>query len=115
MTTRKRGTNAQDTTENINLNLLLSDTASGDTLGFNTVSPSRLLRLTTAVTGLGGMVTYWVDSANSRLCVSMRIGSEKRSYNTDTAEQFNQLIEQLTNKLAVGLQQLKKPPLPPLD
>lgn len=96
------------------LNALLSEGDSDSLDSFSDVNARSLERLVYCVSALGGMVTFWYDRANYRLCFSMRLGSDKKSYQVETAEQFNLTAEYVVSKLTPALQSLKKrPPNPP--
>jgi len=91
---------------------ILQDDSSaiGDT--YHTVDAVSIQRLVYTVTALGGMVTFWVDSAHKRLCYSMRLWGEHRSYQIDLAAQFTQVSEPVVEKLSKVLATKKLPPPP---
>lgn len=99
--------------EGLSLAELLQDDSDNVLPSFGDTNGLAGRRLLHAVGELGGMVTYFVDHTNSRLCFSVRIGSDKRSYNAETAEELDRLMEQFVGKLIPALNRLKKPP-PPL-
>jgi hypothetical protein len=59
---------------------------------------------------LGGMVTFWHDSINQRLCFSMRLWGEARSYNVEQASQFPMVSESVVGKLVKVMQTKKLAP-----
>lgn len=115
MTTRRKTTNASTNPDAPSLSDLLQGSGSAERVSYCDVDPNTLRRVIYAVSELGGMVTCWVDSNNSRISVSLRVGSEKRSYDFESGEQFNATIEQVISRLTPGLVALKRKPPPPLE
>lgn len=113
--TARRKTNVNPDEQSVpSLADLLSEGDSASLDSFGDTDPNTLQRLTYVVTALGGMVTYWYDSPNRRMCLSMRLGAEKKSYQVDTAVQFDMVAESVVSKLTPALQRtLKPPPKPP--
>ena len=114
MTTRRTNPKNEQATPQINLSELLQDDSNTIGPSFGDTDGLAIRRLNHVVGELGGMVTYWVDHTNQRLCFSVRIGSEKRPYQAESVEQFNQQCEQFTSRLAPALKRLGKKPPPPL-
>ena len=112
MTTRKGIPKDAINSESVKLSEILQGDSDSVSVAFGDTDGSTIRRLNHTVGELGGMVTYWVDSVNGRLCFSVRVGSEKRSYQAETGEQFNRSAEAFIEKLLPALGRLKKR-LPP--
>lgn len=80
---------------------------------FASVDPLSLIRLVHAICSLGGMVTFWDDRNNSRLCFSLRLGSERKSYNCQTHQELERVAEDLVGKFTPSLRSHNIPPPPP--
>lgn len=93
---------------------ILSETGSVECDTYSDVDPNTLVRLVGAVTGSGFMVTCWHDTVNSRFCLSVRGGNDKRSYNFDTAEQFQMTAEHLIGIFAPIARKRGNKPLVPI-
>lgn len=115
MTARRKASSDATTPEGFSLTTLLSDAGDSKRDTYGDTNSNVLRRLTYAACELGGMVTYFYDSANQRLCFSVRVGSEKKSYQCETAEQFNQQAEQFIERVGAILLKMGKAPPPPLD
>lgn len=115
MATRKRPQEEKDPNAP-SLKEVLSD--GSDTIGptYASVDSLAILRIIYTVSALGGMVTFWVDSVNQRICFSMRLWGEARSFQVDDPGQFSLISEPLVGKLSPHLQKKKfpPPPLPPV-
>lgn len=94
---------------------ILSDGVDSSGPTYHGANSVAVLRLIYAVTALGGMVTFWTDSANQRLCFSMRLWGERRSYDIDDPSQVSLTTEPIVAKLSKVLHSKKYPPPPPLE
>lgn len=110
----RRKTNEVKDPDAPSLKEILSDSGSSVMPTFAGVDSLAIVRLIHSVSSLGGMVTFWVDSNNQRLCFSMRLWGEARSYNLDDPSQFASISEPIVAKLAKVMQTKKLPPPPPL-
>jgi hypothetical protein len=113
MATRKKPLQEKDPNAP-SLKEILSDNSNSVSDSYNLVDPISTIRLIYCVTALGGMVTFWHDSVNERLCFSLRLWGEARSYNVEHASQFPGVSESVVGKLVKVMQSQKKaPPVPP--
>lgn len=92
---------------------LLQDTDGSDGDSYGDVDPNTLQRLIYTITGIGAMATTWYDSTNGRICLSVRSGNDKRSYQWETSEQFEMGAEAIISKLTPALRKRQSPPPPP--
>lgn len=114
MTRSTRGKTNQLPDNTPSLSELLQDTNFSDSDSYGDVDPNTLQRLVYTVTGIGAMATFWYDSVNGRLCLSVRSGNDKRSYQWETTEQFQMGAEAIISKLTPALRaKLAPPPTPP--
>jgi len=113
MPARKKADNAAEK-ETYNLQEILQDDGSTEYDNYSNVDSVAIQRLIYAVSSLGGMVTFWYDNNNKRLCFSMRLFGGHKSYQIDDAAQFTQISEPIIGKLTRIMQEKKLPPLPPL-
>lgn len=114
MATKKRSYD-ENIPEGFSLNDVLQDSSNSVGLHYGSVNGNTIRRLNHCVGELGGMVTYYVDHNNQRLCFSVRIGSEKRGYQCESVEHLEQTIEAFIGKLTPALVRLKKAPPPKPD
>lgn len=112
MATRKRPSQEKNP-DDPSLSEILSDSSDSVGNSYALVDSLAILRLIYCVSSLGGMVTFWRDSNNQRLCFSMRLWGEVRSYNFDHAAEFVAVSEPLVEKLSKVLATKKLPPPPP--
>ena len=92
---------------------VLSDSGDSRRVAFNSVDSLAVIRLVHSVSSLGGMVTFWVDSSNDRLCFSMRLWNDRRSYQIEDPSQFRLVSEPIVEKLSKFMAEKKIPPPPP--
>lgn len=117
MATRKK-TGAVPDENQPSLSEVLSDSSDSERVTWSDTNSLSILRLIHCVSCLGGMVTFWVDSNNSRICFSMRLWNQQRSYNIDHASQVPSVTEPIVGKLSKYLLERKlpaPPALPPLE
>lgn len=112
MATRKKGT-SNEGVESPNLSEILSDGNDSEWGGFASVDSVATLRLIYAVSALGGMVTFWDDRANKRVCFSVRLWGGHKSYQVDEPLQFGLISEPVVAKLTKYMMDKKLSP-PPL-
>lgn len=113
MTTRKR-TPSVDANENLpSLGALLS--GDGDVVrdSYGDVDPNTLQRLVHVVTAIGGFCTFWYDDTNSRLSLSVRLGTEKKSFGVEDSEGWNMIAESLVGKMTPAMRKKEQLPPPP--
>lgn len=113
MTTRRRKDVPESAEETINLNEILQEGGNAGGPYWGSVDGNTCVRLIHCVTALGGFVTFWVDGTNQRLSFSVRVGTNKRSYDIEEAPQFIGVAENLVGKLTPSLLSRKKPAPPP--
>lgn len=114
MATRKKSTEVIDPNAPILKEIMSEGRNSGGTY-YNSVDGLSILRLLHTVTTLGGMVTFWRDSNNLRLCFSVRLWNQPLSYNVNDASDFPAISEDIVGKLSKYLADKKLPPPPPLE
>jgi hypothetical protein len=114
MTTRRRKEVDPNAEPEINLDDLLSEGGNAGGPYWGSADSHTCIRLIHTVTTLGGFVTFWTDGTNQRLSFSVRVGTGKRSYDLEEAEQFIRIAESVIGKLSPSLLSRKKPgpPLP---
>jgi len=99
----------------IDLKTLLQDDSETERDSYAGVDSMAVIRLIHCVSCLGGMVTFWYDGNNGRLCFSMRLFGGQRSYQIDNSAQFAQVSEPIVSKLTPIMQTKKQTPPPPLN
>ena len=114
MTTRRKKTDDVQDEETISLaEILQGDSDSGGPY-YGIVDSNTCLRLIHSATAVGSFITFWRDSTNQRICFSVRLGTQKRSYQVEEAEEFVQVAESVIGRLAPVLIARKKPAPPPI-
>lgn len=108
----KRKTYEENIPEGFKLADILQDAGSSIGIVYSAVNGTTIRRLLHCVGELGGMASFYIDHSNQRFCVSLRIGSEKRSYAAETAELFEQQLEAFIGKITPALVKAKKVPPP---
>jgi hypothetical protein len=57
----------------------------------------------------GALVSFYVASDNDALCISVGVGEQRKRFQAETPEQFDQLVEGLRRKLGVSLAEITQP------
>jgi hypothetical protein len=114
MTTRRKKVTTDDSTETVSLSQLLSPDSDSSRITYGDLDGNTLARLGHVITEVGGFATYWLDSDNSRICLSVRLGAEKKSYNFEAPEEFKRVAEDIIGKLTPALQRMGRKPPPPI-
>lgn len=70
----------------------------GTKLDFGDVDWLACGRLVALLVGSGALVSFYISSADNTLCISVGAGERRKRYQTDTAEQFDQLVEGLIRR-----------------
>lgn len=86
---------------------LFGSSDDSDRVDFGDIDWLACGRLVALCTQRGALVTFYVASADNTLCISIGVGERRKRYQTDTAEQFDQLIEGVFRKLGGSLAILK--------
>jgi len=113
MPAKRKTVNASEE-EAISLQAILQDDGNSERDSYSSVDSVAIQRLIYCISSLGGMVTFWYDSNNSRLCFSMRLFGGQRSYQIDDATQFPAVSESVVSKLTPVMVSKKLSPPQPL-
>lgn len=101
--TRKRGGNYAATPEiEAALGDIFNVGIGGSELGFAECDHAQFAILADAILGLGGVVSLWRDAGSGALCLSVRVGDKRRSWDFDTAEQWNAHTPALAKQFAAA-------------
>lgn len=74
----------------------------GIQLGVGQLELNTFAALADPVLGLGGVVSLWRDNSSGALCLAVRVGEKRRSWDFDTAEQFAAVVPVIAKQFAAA-------------